>query len=441
MIRVNRKGTLLNAGMLAVLCGQTLAAPTGTAFTYQGRLTENGAPANGAYDIQFRLFDGAAGAAAQVGGTVTATELPVVNGLFTANLDFGAAAFDGAARWLELAVFDPVATQYVPLSPRQYLAATPYATHALSSAQWKSVGNNITNSNTGFVGVNRSGPLTSAEFFGIQAPVDSDYGGMYIRTDGGAGKPFYGYRAAGVESAWTYLDGATGDWRVYNDGDRLTVTETGNVGIATTMPAAKLHAKQAGSSGEAARIEITHAENWSNTLSVKNFGLGRGAYFENSNINNTWPALEVQHHGTGLAGKFVGEVEMHGDVTVDGPLYARFGNSDFARGTPIAFGSFEPFTNSPTLLTSSGNVALSYVSGQGFRIQVQGEGDPQNWTVVASVTYDSLDDGVFHIVKAGEPLAVAGQPGTGVVYMKTQCVGCGEFINYYYINFVIYKGN
>ena len=28
----------------------------GTAFTYQGRLNDNGAPANGIYDLQFRIY-------------------------------------------------------------------------------------------------------------------------------------------------------------------------------------------------------------------------------------------------------------------------------------------------------------------------------------------------------------------------------------------------
>lgn len=31
-------------------------AVTGSAFTYQGRLDNNGAPANGAYDFEFALF-------------------------------------------------------------------------------------------------------------------------------------------------------------------------------------------------------------------------------------------------------------------------------------------------------------------------------------------------------------------------------------------------
>jgi hypothetical protein len=40
-----------------------------TAFSYQGRLTDGGNPANGAYQMQFKLFDALA-AGNQVGGTI-----------------------------------------------------------------------------------------------------------------------------------------------------------------------------------------------------------------------------------------------------------------------------------------------------------------------------------------------------------------------------------
>ena len=33
----------------------------GTAFTYEGRLSDNGAPANGSYDLQFKIHDSLSG--------------------------------------------------------------------------------------------------------------------------------------------------------------------------------------------------------------------------------------------------------------------------------------------------------------------------------------------------------------------------------------------
>src|SRR5437867_792005 len=61
----------------------------GTGFTYQGRLTDNGSPANGNYDLRCALFDAASGSG-QVGNPITNAPVTVSNGLFTVTLDFGA---------------------------------------------------------------------------------------------------------------------------------------------------------------------------------------------------------------------------------------------------------------------------------------------------------------------------------------------------------------
>ena len=74
----------------------------GTAFSYQGRLDQNGQPTpNGLYGLSFALYDLASA------GNFLGTNLlvvPVTNGLFTTSLDFGATAFTGDARWLEVGV-------------------------------------------------------------------------------------------------------------------------------------------------------------------------------------------------------------------------------------------------------------------------------------------------------------------------------------------------
>jgi len=104
------------------------------AFTYQGRLQTNGAPADGLYDLRFTLHDTAA-LANQIGGALTNAPTGVSNGLFTVALDFGAGVFDGNARWLQIGIRSFGDTnQYVTLSPRQLLTATPYAIRALNAA-------------------------------------------------------------------------------------------------------------------------------------------------------------------------------------------------------------------------------------------------------------------------------------------------------------------
>jgi len=88
-----------------------------SSFTFQGRLTDGGAPANGVYDLTFTLFPTNIGGVA-VAGPITNAPTAVSNGLFTVLLDFGASAFPGDARWLEVAVrSNGVATSRIPLTP------------------------------------------------------------------------------------------------------------------------------------------------------------------------------------------------------------------------------------------------------------------------------------------------------------------------------------
>ena len=80
-----------------------LQVPVGTAFTYQGTLTDGGLPADGQYDFQFEVYDDA-GAGSQVGNTVILEDVQVTVDRFTVIIDFGAGVFDGGARWLEIGV-------------------------------------------------------------------------------------------------------------------------------------------------------------------------------------------------------------------------------------------------------------------------------------------------------------------------------------------------
>ncbi|MBK6728366.1 MAG: hypothetical protein IPG63_14140 [Xanthomonadales bacterium] len=121
---------------LCLLLVAALAAPTasalGTEFTYQGRLQDDIAPAQGLYDFEFRLHDNLIGGN-QVGPLVTLADIPVEHGVFTVQLDFGPGMFAGEARWLSIAVREGAGSgSYEALTPRQPLSATPYAQHAMA---------------------------------------------------------------------------------------------------------------------------------------------------------------------------------------------------------------------------------------------------------------------------------------------------------------------
>ncbi len=102
----------------------------GTAFTYQGRLSDSGSPANGTYDMQFCLRTAASGGSA-AGNTNTLPAVQASNGLFTVTLDFGPGIFSGNPLWLEIGVrTNGNASPYTTLSPRQQLTPSPYALYA-----------------------------------------------------------------------------------------------------------------------------------------------------------------------------------------------------------------------------------------------------------------------------------------------------------------------
>lgn len=215
------------------------AAPLSTSFSYQGQLKLGGVPISGLADFEFSLWDQAA-LGAQIGATQTKLSVGVQNGLFAVELDFGASAFTGSERWLQVTVRHPAGVgNYVSLDGRERIAAAPYSLFSLNTF-WQASGNAISNTNSGFVGINRSSAVNNVEYFGIQAAsTGTEYGGMYVRTNGTNAKPFYGYASGSgltSQTAWTYLDGATGDWHIHNGDDRITVTDTGNVGIGVTSP-------------------------------------------------------------------------------------------------------------------------------------------------------------------------------------------------------------
>jgi hypothetical protein len=101
----------------------------GTAFTYQGRLNNNGSPASGIYNLTFSLFNTNSSGAA-IAGPVTNNAVVVTNGLFTVLIDFGPGVFTGATNWLEIAVATNGGNTFTTLAPRQQLTPTPYAIFA-----------------------------------------------------------------------------------------------------------------------------------------------------------------------------------------------------------------------------------------------------------------------------------------------------------------------
>lgn len=103
------------------------SSPQTTAFTYQGQLKQSGEPYTGLVNLQFRLWDDPV-AGTQVAPLVSRNGVPVADGIFTVELDFGS-AFGTEQRWIE------VIANGTTLLPRQPVTTAPMAIFALTGLQ------------------------------------------------------------------------------------------------------------------------------------------------------------------------------------------------------------------------------------------------------------------------------------------------------------------
>ena len=120
---------LLGLPMLNLTTGTALAQ--GTAFTYQGRLSNGTNPVTGGYDLTFALYNAGSGGT-QIGSTVTNLGVGVTNGLFITTVDFGA-VFTGSPAWVAIGVRTNGASTFTGLSQLQQLTPVPYAITAESA--------------------------------------------------------------------------------------------------------------------------------------------------------------------------------------------------------------------------------------------------------------------------------------------------------------------
>lgn len=140
-----------------------LAEPMGTAFTYQGRLLEDGQPATGTYDLQCKLFDSKTDGT-QIGDTLVFEDGSSPDGYFDVHIDFGVNVFNGEERHIEMAFrpwdsTDP--NDFVILSDRVELTPTPYALYAANAQNdndWMLSDSNMYAIPSGNVGIGTTSP-------------------------------------------------------------------------------------------------------------------------------------------------------------------------------------------------------------------------------------------------------------------------------------------
>jgi hypothetical protein len=215
---------LLTAALFAVLTLRSAAQTT--AFTYQGRLTDNNFAANGNYDMRFSLHSVASGAGS-VGTPQTVNPVVVTGGLFTAALDFGA-QFPGADRWLQIEVRPSgSAAAYTVLTPRQRITSAPYASRAGSAATSAALSGSITAGQIS--GGTLAATLYADNTIAATKLINDSIGAGQIAASGVGSTEL----ASGAVTA-AKIDPAIGLWS--KTGSNISYTG-GNVGIGTANPA------------------------------------------------------------------------------------------------------------------------------------------------------------------------------------------------------------
>jgi hypothetical protein len=355
----------------------TASAQT-TAFNFQGRLNAGANPANGNFDFEFKLFDSVAGGS-QIGGTVTRPSVAVINGIFSTQLDFGAAAFSGEARFVEIGVRPSATTDPLTiLSPRQQVLSAPYAIQAKNAAQLggidaseyvtsSTVGNtfikngatlqtaNLNISGNGFfggnVGVGTAAPDTKfqvlASGFGITQTSGGVTVGTFISTAGG-GSGWFGTRSNHPLNFFTN-----------NASPAMTIIPAGNVGIGTTAPTARLEIQNvpAGTTGVYAESPSGRA------IWGKSTG-SRGVYGESSSLEGVYG---VSVTGAGVSGNSGVGIGVYGESTGSSSIgvYARNvagGRALYVEGNAAQTLAAGGLLKAAILVNADGTIARCYNS-------------------------------------------------------------------------------
>lgn len=221
------------------------AAPLGPGFTYQGQINAGALPINGVAHLRFSLWDDAGTGAPPVGGNQLGVsqliaDVPVANGVFVVLLnaggEFGATAFNGEARWLQIEVCgDAGCGSLQVLSPRQPLTGAPY-----SLGPWNTAPNgDIVYSGPGNVGIGTVTPGKKLTVAGNMEIGTSSGDYVHLRIGGGNSSGFlYGsfpHFADGIHLGYNYYaDNAGTNQIIHPDGGTSRITAGyGFVTIAT----------------------------------------------------------------------------------------------------------------------------------------------------------------------------------------------------------------
>ena len=380
--------------MLLLAAFENSAEAQSSSFTYQGKLTDGGIAANGVYDLRFSLFDGLVGGN-PVGVTLVKEDITVTNGIFSVTLDFGAAAFPGADRWMEIGVRAGASTgTFTTLSPLQPIASTPYAVQSLNASNAIQLGGVPSNqyvltTDPRLTDVNCSNPCVSSTEIVDGTIVDAD-------ISGGAG-----IAPAKIAGTAATLAANTFSATQTLAGGNLSLPNTTDASNGVLMLGGNRFAHRFGTSNTflgatAGNFTMTGANNtgtganalFSNTTGTGNTAIGSAALSGNStgnfntavgyvalgssttgSINTALGSAALSANSTGSYNTATGESALQSNTsgvrnTANGTLALRFnttGNYNTAVGNEAGVTSVLANAN----VSGSNNTFIGYLAGPG----------------------------------------------------------------------------
>ncbi len=254
-----------------------------SAFNFQGRLNDGTDPANGHYDLQFKLYDASTGGN-RIGPIVNRLDQLLVNGVFSTTLFFGPSAFRiNENRFIEISVRPAGSPNaYVILGARQQVSSVPYAIHA-DLADFADNANNATQA------ANSDFAQNSANLGGVPA---GDYARLNVANSGNAAfgtvSPNTRLTLSGgptwTSSAWTasmnMQNASAMGWEANTSGQRFGIGQT-NGGLYFFRTISSF-----GSTLTPAQVDVRITDNGNITQPIERNGLAKAMVF----VDPTLPA-------------------------------------------------------------------------------------------------------------------------------------------------------
>ncbi|HEY3027402.1 MAG TPA: tail fiber domain-containing protein [Pyrinomonadaceae bacterium] len=296
----DRLGCKLLAFVAVLVWGGAVCAQT-TSFTYQGRLTDGGAPANNNYDLQFTLWDAAVGGnqQPQPAPALTKTNVAVTGGVFSVLLDFGVSAFPGADRFLEVGVRPGGSGgAFTMLAPRQQISSTPYALRTLNAT----AADSLSNACVGCVTDSQINSVAASKLTGTIPASSLPAGGSFIQNNPTSSPQSANFNISGNGTANTLTGNLVNSATQYNIGGNRVLSTAGRDNVFAGVGAGTSNTTGGSNSFFGAGAGANNTEGDSNSF----FGLLAGRSNTMGHDNSFFGVQAGRGNTEGAANSFFG---------------------------------------------------------------------------------------------------------------------------------------